>query len=298
MAIKVIPKKTANPNKIGVLIYTHNRVDDARINMEIVRNEWGRLNLFKKVKIIHAYNGKESWYPDKYLEDDLVRIKNSWHFQGASELLDAGMKKFASKYKDLDYVIVLAADTWLIKPKYIAKLINKMAVQKLLWATCSWGRKGQNEMRDVGAATDFFIFDFQWAMKYKMFPLKYESFKNKYEDLIFYYRGQHVMLEKLIYLRFNQAFRRQENKSYFLKHEPLNKILVMKDREFVHLSKFWKRKMFWPKIGLLSHHDPVSKRNILKKYEIRGGKYSNILKNSKNPDYYNLGLKKYKFSKN
>ncbi len=31
--------------KIGVLIYTYNRTDDARINMEIIRNEWSRFEI-------------------------------------------------------------------------------------------------------------------------------------------------------------------------------------------------------------------------------------------------------------
>ncbi len=50
--------------------------------------------------------------------------------------------------------------------------------------------------------------------------------------------------------------------------------------------------MFWSKIGLLSHHEPLPKKNILKKYKIKGGKYMNFLKNRKNLDYYNLGVRK------
>ncbi len=209
--------------KIRVLIYTYNRTDDARINMGIIRNEWSRLKLFKKVKIIYAYNGKKEWYPEKYLEDELVRIKNSWHFQGASDLIDAGFKTIKEKYKDLGYIIVLAADTWMIKPEYIEKIIREMSAKKLLWTTCPWGRKGQNEMRDVGAATDFFIINCKWATKNRMFPLNFKIFSRKYMDLLFYVKGQFVMLEKLIFLRFNEAFARAERKIFYPRFESQKK---------------------------------------------------------------------------
>lgn len=58
--------------KIGALIYTQDRVDDARINFEIVRNVWQKTKFFKSVEIVHSYNGKSEWYPKKYLEDVLV----------------------------------------------------------------------------------------------------------------------------------------------------------------------------------------------------------------------------------
>ena len=42
---------------IGVLIYTYNRVDDAKINMDIIRNVWEKSKYFENVKIIHSFNG-------------------------------------------------------------------------------------------------------------------------------------------------------------------------------------------------------------------------------------------------
>ena len=38
--------------KIGVLLYTYNRVNDVRINMEIIRNVWGKIELLKEVVIL------------------------------------------------------------------------------------------------------------------------------------------------------------------------------------------------------------------------------------------------------
>ena len=109
--------------KIGFLIYTYNRIDDAKINMEIIRDIWTKSKLFSDIRIVHAYNGEKEWHPKKYLEDDLIFMKNPGHFQGAAELIDAGIKKFQEKYKNIDYVIVTAPDTWLIRPEYINKII-------------------------------------------------------------------------------------------------------------------------------------------------------------------------------
>lgn len=75
---------------LGILIYTYNRIDDAKINMEIIKNVWQADDYFENLEIIHAFNGKKEWYEKKYLEDKLVRIRNTWHFQGASDLIDVG----------------------------------------------------------------------------------------------------------------------------------------------------------------------------------------------------------------
>ena len=43
---------------IGFLINTHNRVDDSRINMDLIRDLWQNSKLFGEIKIVHAFNGK------------------------------------------------------------------------------------------------------------------------------------------------------------------------------------------------------------------------------------------------
>lgn len=74
--------------ELGVVICTNKRIDDAKINMELVRNVWRGTG---PVRIVHSYNGDPAAYPDKYLEDDLVVTSNPGHFQGAGDLIDAGV---------------------------------------------------------------------------------------------------------------------------------------------------------------------------------------------------------------
>jgi len=171
--------------KIAVVIYTYNRVEDAKINMEIIRNVWSGSKKLE-IKIIHCFNGKKLWYSKKYLEDDLIYLKNSGHFRGASELIDAGINIVEKKYKDTDYTIVLASDTWLIKPNYLEKVLEKMESENKYLASCPWGLPKRNDLRDVGMAVDFFVINSKLAKKYKMFPVDYEDFFSKYSDLFFY----------------------------------------------------------------------------------------------------------------
>lgn len=281
---------------IGILIYTYNRTDDAKINMDIIRNVWGKTEYFEDVKIVHSFNGVKKWYPKKYLEDDLIVTKNSWHFQGASDLIDAGIKTFQQKHKSIDYVIVLASDTWLIKPAYIENILNKMKKDNLYLATCPWGLPERNEIRDVGMAVDFFIVDMKWATKYKMFPINYADFYKKYEELFLYQKGGNVMLEKLLYARYLKAVSRKENSGGVARKMAIKKRLDLKDRDPVHshIDKegYWVRNMYWSKIGLLSHHDPAPKKEILKEWGIKKGESIKKLMRSGNLMYYNSGITK------
>ncbi len=283
---------------LGVLIYTYNRVDDARINMEIIHNIWIKSKLFSEVRIIHTYNGKKSWYPKKYLEDELVRMKNSGHFQGAAELIDAGIKKYFDKYNKMDYIIVVSSDSWNVKPEYLSRILEKMIKSELYLATCSWGLPERNIIVDVGMAVDFFIVDLKWAKRYKMFPINYSKFYKKFSELMLYYKGGNIMLEKLLFARFIEASRRQSKEDVSPRHWALSKVYIMKDREPVHSridkNGLWIRKKYWPKMGLLTHHDPKPKKELLKKLKITNGKYIKKLINSKNLDYYNGGIKIYR----
>lgn len=281
---------------IGVLIYTYNRVDDAKINMEIIRNVWKKSKHFNDVKIVHAFNGDKKWYPKKYLENELISIKNSWHFQGAADLIDIGIKTFQKKYKSVDYVIILASDTRLIKPSYIENILNKMKKDNLYLAACPWGLPERNEIRDVGMAVDFFAVDLKWATRYKMFPLNYADFCKKYEELFLYQKGGNVMLEKLIYARYLKAVSREENSGGVARKTAVKKLLDLKDRKPVHshIDKegYWIRNMYWPAIGLLSHHEPGSKKKILRKEKISNGENIKKLLESRDLSYYNNGVSK------
>lgn len=281
---------------IGVLIYTYNRIDDARINMEIIRNIWRGTKPFQDVKIVHAFSGKKEWYPKKYLENELVAIKNSWHFQGAADLIDAGVKTFERKYKNIDYVIVLASDTWLVDPGYVREILLKMKKEGSYLATCAWGLPERNSIADVGVAVDFFIIDAKWAKKYKMFPIRFGNFQKKYRDLFAYLKAGNVMLEKLFFARYLEAVSRAEKIGGVARKIAIEKMLTIKDREPVHShiddEGSWIRNMYWPKMGLMTHHDPAAKKKVLKGNKISKGENIRKLLESKDLSFYNSGVTK------
>lgn len=286
---------------IGVLIYTYNRVDDAKINMEIIRDVWEG-GSFDCVKIVHSYNGLKEWYPKKYLENDLVKIKNTWHFQGAADLIDAGIKKFQKKYREVDYVIVLASDTWLVNPDYVENLIDKMKKENLLLATCSWGLPDRDNIADVGVAVDFFVVDLKWATKYKIFPVNYGKFQKKYMDLFAYQKAGNVMLEKLFLARYLEAISRSEKIYGIARKIAMEKMLMLKEREPVHShideKGNWIRNMYWPEIGLLTHHEAEPKKKILHELNVSKGESIEKLLCSEDLSYFNNGTGKMKHNCN
>lgn len=253
--------------KLGVVINTYDRIEDAKSNMDIIRQVWARTKELRYVKIVHSFNGEKSWYPKKYLEDELVRLKNPGHFQGAAELIDAGVKRLAQKFPALDYVVFLAADTWLVKPNYLLRLLGEMEKSNKYLATTPWALPGKQDWRLNGAAVDFFIVDFRWVRQHKLFPLDYKGFLRNYIEF-FDYNLAEVMLEKVLLARFHQAVRREKKINVGLRQYMFDKILNMKERHPVHShvdrNGFWVRKMYWPNIGLLTHHDFETKRKILK----------------------------------
>ena len=60
----------------------------------------------------------------------------------------------------------------------------------------------------------------------------------------------------------------------------------------------WKRTMYVPKMGLITHHDPIPKQKALKEWELTLGEYGNKFLNTKDLSYYNRGLDKNVYVKN
>jgi hypothetical protein len=274
-----------------VLVYTHDRIDDARVNLEIIRHHWSTHPMFATTRIVHATNGKQSWYPNATIEDVLVRRRNTGHFRGASELIDAGIATFQKKYPDIDELVVLAADTWLLNPAYLAKIIDAMDQKGQVLATCPWGLPNRDNLWEVGLAIDFFIVNMAWARRSKMFPLAYQRFYDSYGEFLLYQRGSQVMPEKVLLLRFVQALRRQGMTENTSKIETEARIYRLRDREPVHthedLQGLWIRRVEWKKMGLTTSHDPTVKKKFLQQFRIRGGKNIRRLLQSSDLGYYN-----------
>jgi len=280
-------KRATNKPRIGVVIYTHNRTDDARISMEIIRSLWETSGLFGRITITHVFNGRQSWWPKKYSEDILIRRKNLGHFAGAADMIDTGMKRLLADRR-IDYIVLLAADTWLVKPAVLGSIINRMKKRNGTWATAAWGNPKRNDIADVGCSMDFAIFSHPWIRRYRMFPLRYVTFANKYRDLYFYQKGHMVSVEKLAFGRYLEAFQRSAPQpDVALRARALKSVLRLTEREPIHLNSRWDRKMYWPRLGLLTHHQPRQKQRLLATLRLHLGPTANRLIRSRSLSWYN-----------
>ena len=301
-------RDTAMSN-VGVLIYTHNRVDDARVNLEIIRNVWGKSELLREATVVHAFNGEASWWPERYLEDDLLRLENPGHFGGAELLLNAGLERFATKHPHIDYVVVLASDTWCVKPNYVEKIITGMRNEKKPLAVCAWGTKLEGNMFKIGMSLDFFVVDVKWAMRFGLFPIRYREFFDEHAEA-FWYEDRMIYLERVFALRFKQAVVKavtlpSEN---LIRAAALEHVYRLVEREPVHharraiLGLFGprrqERRMYWRSIGLLTHHDPAPKQRALKEWDVTLGECGEKFLKATDLHYWNGGLVKIGYEKN
>lgn len=139
--------------------------------MDIIRELWQPM--FETVDIYHEFNGKKSWYSQKYKEDFLYRHKSMSHFTGANHMLNQGIKHVFESGKNYDFIIVTSADTWFFDPNKLKKIILTCRMKKLQLATSLWGM--------IALGTEFFIITPSLAKK--VFPLRYTRFISKYRIL-------------------------------------------------------------------------------------------------------------------
>jgi hypothetical protein len=283
--------------RVGVLLYTYDRVDDARINMELIRRHWSSCDLLKDVVIVHAYNGREAWWPHPYLEDTLRRAENPGHFKGAELLINAGMETFMERYPFVTHVVILAADTWCLDPAYVSKVVRSMAEGSRYLATCAWGSKSQPDLFTVGMALDFAIVDAAFARATSFFPLRYQDFIDRYGEVLMYL-GTMPYLERVFALRFRQAVMRAVPipSESLIEQVAYEHLYHMKEREPVHYEARrrafeWvaRRRMSWHAIGLLTEHDPAKKRRVLKRRSPVLGPYGRAFLAHADVSAYNSG---------
>jgi len=233
--------------KIALIINTFNRLEDARIQMKLVRDFWPQEKLLRAVTIYHLYNGKKSWYPQKYLEDFLIRTRNPGHYQGAALLIDLGIKVALEAKVKFDYLMVTSADVWLIKPAVLAQLLRQMTAERFLLASSRW-------FFQKALATEFFIIQPQFAKK--IFPLNLPLFEKVHPFLSLFSRSfinlpiVEICFARKVVESLNCSF----NDNRFKKQ-----VMFLPGRENVH----WLNHYFSPSLGYFSHHNLEEKKRLV-----------------------------------
>lgn len=116
--------------KTIVCITTFNRIDCARINMEIIK-----LNYVNQWPIVHACSDKRY---KKYIEDIFVECDPKALQAGAFDLLRNSILAANEAYNP-EYIVHLEADTWLMNQDFIEKYITLLSQKpNALIASSSW----------------------------------------------------------------------------------------------------------------------------------------------------------------
>lgn len=274
---------------LGVLIRTHHRIEDARVNMDVIRSTWGDL---APLVIVHVYNGLDEWYESEYLEDYLVRLPNrATHYAGAAHALDAGLRKFLEIRESVTYVVALDADSWVTGSHFVGRLVQEMREAGKRLASARWRMEpfadglvssvAQNAdllPRD-GLATDFFILDLPWAINNGMLPLNYEHFLTRNYDIL-NYAQEMPLLERYLAGRFLGAVRNEMVREGFNKdpwgsagpRRAREALRLMNEREIDPTGEVAPpHKGYWPNLALITTEDQGTKAKYLRQHTEVGG---------------------------
>lgn len=124
--------------KIASVIITYNRILDAKIQMDLIKNLWSKEKELNDIDIYHSFNGPRSLYPKKYIENHLIRCTNPGFYEGATLLINTAVSNIFKQKANYDFIIVTSADVWLTKPTYILSLLKKMQKERFHLATSRW----------------------------------------------------------------------------------------------------------------------------------------------------------------
>jgi len=216
--------------KIASIIVTYNRVEEAKAQMDIIRELWQPV--FAGVDIYHEFNGKKSWYPKKYCEDFLSYHKPMSHFLGANHMLNMGIKHVLNSKKNYDFIIATSADVWFYNPGKLKKIILACKRKKFQLATSIWGV--------MGLSTEFFIITPDLAKK--VFPLKFSQFIKKHL-LLKWSRIKLAVFESIFTFKVMKALKNPK------------RIYLIPGRKTV-----WPKNRFYSANFYASHHDPQKRR--------------------------------------
>ena len=103
--------------RVAICMTTHNRIDCARINMEIIK-----YNFPRDWVIVHACSNPAY---EKYLEDELIACEPLPMTAGALNLLNHSIAAAVTAYQP-DYLVHLEGDTWILDNQVLLRYIERL----------------------------------------------------------------------------------------------------------------------------------------------------------------------------
>jgi hypothetical protein len=265
---------------LGHIIYTYDRLDDARVQQEISTFLYPKA--FGGVHLVHAYNGEESFGYTPYLENHLIVRQNKGHYRGAVDLINAGLAYFdEAGLTDVRYVLVTASDTWAVDAGYLQDLVAKMGANGQVVAASSWRTEWPAQLH--GFSLDFFLIDRHWNSETAIFPLDYDAFYNKYAEVL-----------GLMYIPpIPEAAFQTSYHGYFLSRYLDNDVLRQRDLHFRRIPErepaaIRENARGREMTGIWHTHSTIEKQEMLRALGLSCGEHSNKLMMAEDLRYFNL----------
>lgn len=262
------------------LIYTYDRLDDARVQQEISRALYSEA--FGGVHLVHAYNGTTSFGYNPYLEDKLIVRENKGHYRGAVDLINAGLAYCESLDPDgPQFVLVTASDTWAVDVHWLRATIDEMAATGKVLAASSWRTGPQYAIG--GFSLDFFIIDRLWNARARIFPLDYDAFYEAYADML----GAVLYTPPIPEAAFQHAYHR-----HFLITYRDNAVLIERERRFRRIVErepacVRDNTIGRQRTGIWHSHQAADKKALLLRLDLACGEHTIRLMTTPDCLYFN-----------
>ena len=295
-----------NAPTVAAIVMTHDRLDDARANIEIIRSCWTAPGAFCNVVVAHAYNGAADVDPVGREADLTVRAPSDrGHFVGAADLIDAGLSAVARRHPALTYAVCLASDTWVYRPDSLAKIVAEMAERGQRLAAAEWQidpavhgvarNRGAGLLPGSGLSTDYLVVDIHWAYQYGLLPLNFGSFLAAHADILNYLQ-EIPLLERHLEGKLLGAARR-EMAELGIRKDAWGSAGPRRARQLLRLIHERRidplgvdaplHKGHWPELGLISSEDAPAKQALLRAHPALRGPTLNRLRDAVDTSWFN-----------
>ena len=268
---------TKNTPSVVICMTTYNRVDCARINMEIIK-----LNYQKQWPIVHGCSNS-NW--GKYLEDVLVKREAKGLQDGALDLLVNSLET-ANKEFHPDYIIHIEGDTWLMNQAILEKYIQKLEDNpKKVIAAARWNQDKTLVWKKSNR--------FKYYLSKILNPLRlnfHVRSNNTLSSQFFIIKNDPRIIAGLQSLKSVPLTSSLETELFKIINNNFGKssMLFMREREPMHPNY----RDTCEALALYCQHSPNDKLEVIKKYpSLKKGIYIKKLISSNDLGYYNIGAR-------
>lgn len=228
--------------KLAYLIITYQRLPQAYIQMDLVKNYYSEIPELSDIDIYHTYNGGQV-INKLYKEVKLSKTENGGLHYGAANLINQGMKDIKNSGVKYDLIILASSDVMFLNRELLVNSLKKFQNKEIMLVSSIW-------FFFQGLSSEFLIIRPECAKE--IFPLKLNT---KKDSNIFYMFYRKVLNAPLIESELNNKFLSRYKKE---------QLTLFKGREHI----WWYNHRHDNRNQYYSSHKIESVVKIIKKYKL------------------------------